>query len=1046
LRKPCGGFLLITANSIIHIDQGHVGHTAMVNKFCKRTTHLKMSQVLSNSISLERSISISLDPQEVVFILKGGEIYRLGLRMDGKRLNRMIWELLGKSVPATSGIALDDSPRIFLGSELSKSCMIKFEKSHIRNVTVKQEKTDIFNHLKANDNTEVDIDLYGHDKPSQDSQQPKKMIKTDFDWEFKIEHEISNLGPINDYSIGPSHHVVKDKKLENALIPHDVLLCSGVGKYGSLNIVNQHIYPESGNSFSLPGCKGLWTLKSATEEMHDHLIISKSDRTLVLSSGDELQEIKAHKLYSQGPTIALGEFPSFRVFVQVYKTGLRLIDSKLNTLICSKTVARNRTADMWVSSASVLEPYVLLHHQSGSVTLLKYNNEASELVTIEPKFDDNQKKFQCGALFSGSTDLFVPNEQLIKSNSQLLNKRTDKSSSDLNNQNSINDGARKLSAAEIEQEDLDLYGTGAVEDTKSTPTANSPTQLSPRTDPDIDHVKPTTSEIFLTLIDPSGNMQLFSLPSGELCALFPKISLVPTLLNQIESQASSSATVSSSDVDFNEIEFFNVEEKLYMILGSVTTEIFLYEFFLDRSLPIHSPWIVDHPNKLATKLNRVSINFIPDIENETSQEANIKRFFPFKNISGRSGVFVLDKEPSWIIGNGQRGVNRYPTRLPNDIVSFSAYNTSSCSNGFVYCTKSGNLKTCQLPSGFEYEFQWTHKTIPMDRNPQKITHHLGSNTYLLASSNQQPFGLVEDSTVQQNQDSNDPIEILTKFYDSNNPPPYLPTNSKYQLDLISPLTWKPVDTFEFNDNEIVSCICSADLETKQTQSGRKNYIVVGTIISMGEDLAVKGKLYVFDVIEVVPEPGKPETGHKLKKIAVIDAKGPVTALAHSQGYLFTGMGNKLIMRKFEDDTTLEGVAFFDLQVYITTITVCKNFLLVGDLYKSAWFLGFQLEPTKIILLGKDYHPCQVMSSEILIQNNIMNFLISDELGNDIVLSYNPNNLQSFSGNKLVFKGDFHTNRRVVKWMRIPAKSIESSDDESSLTNTFYCLGGNIYYL
>jgi hypothetical protein len=46
--------------------------------------------------------------------------------------------------------------------------------------------------------------------------------------------------------------------------------------------------------------------------------------------------------------------------------------------------------------------------------------------------------------------------------------------------------------------------------------------------------------------------------------------------------------------------------------------------------------------------------------------------------------------------------------------------------------------------------------------------------------------------------------------------------------------------YEFAQNEFVNAVESIPLETLSTEQGLKDYIVVGTTISRGEDLAVKG--------------------------------------------------------------------------------------------------------------------------------------------------------------------------------------------------------------
>jgi hypothetical protein len=50
---------------------------------------------------------------------------------------------------------------------------------------------------------------------------------------------------------------------------------------------------------------------------------------------------------------------------------------------------------------------------------------------------------------------------------------------------------------------------------------------------------------------------------------------------------------------------------------------------------------------------------------------------------------------------------------------------------------------------------------------------------------------------------------------------------------------------------------------------------------------------VFDVIDVVPEPGRPQTNHKLKPFFSTDEKNPVTSICGCNGYLLAAIGTKV---------------------------------------------------------------------------------------------------------------------------------------------------------
>jgi hypothetical protein len=50
---------------------------------------------------------------------------------------------------------------------------------------------------------------------------------------------------------------------------------------------------------------------------------------------------------------------------------------------------------------------------------------------------------------------------------------------------------------------------------------------------------------------------------------------------------------------------------------------------------------------------------------------------------------------------------------------------------------------------------------------------------------------------------------------------------------------------------------------------------------------------------------------------------------------------QIILQDFEDTERLNGIAFLDAQVYLTSVACIKNMFLIGDLCKSIWFVAFQ---------------------------------------------------------------------------------------------------------
>lgn len=114
--------------------------------------------------------------------------------------------------------------------------------------------------------------------------------------------------------------------------------------------------------------------------------------------------------------------------------------------------------------------------------------------------------------------------------------------------------------------------------------------------------------------------------------------------------------------------------------------------------------------------------------------------------------------------------------------------------------------------------------------------------------------------------------------------------------MFSPVSWDtiPNTKFDLEQWEHVTCLKNVSLAYEGTRSGLKGYIVIGTNYNYGEDITSRGRILIFDIIEVVPEPGQPLTKNKFKQIYAKEQKGPVSAITQVCGFLVSAIGQKVV--------------------------------------------------------------------------------------------------------------------------------------------------------
>lgn len=352
----------------------------------------------------------------------------------------------------------------------------------------------------------------------------------------------------------------------------------------------------------------------------------------------------------------------------------------------------------------------------------------------------------------------------------------------------------------------------------------------------------------------------------------------------------------------------------------------------------------------------------------------------YDNIGGYSVIFLGGASPSFVI-KSSKSMPKVIGLQGAGVRAMSSFHTEGCERGFIYADSEGISRVSQLPSDCTFaELGLPVKKIPFNIDIGNIAYHPPMNVYVLGCNTHEAFELPKD-------------DDYHKSWAAENIS-FKPVVDRGSLKLVSPVNWSVIDTVELGEYEVVMCAKTLNLEVSESTNERKHLIAVGTAISRGEDLPIKGRIYVFDVATVIPEPGKPETNKKLKLIAKEDIpRGAVTALSEvgTQGLMLVAQGQKCMVRGLKEDGTLLPVAFMDMSCYVTNVRELPRtgLCLMSDAFKGVWFTGYTEEPYRMTLFGKSNTTLEALNVDFLPDGEQLFIVTSDADGNIHILEFDP---------------------------------------------------------
>lgn len=375
----------------------------------------------------------------------------------------------------------------------------------------------------------------------------------------------------------------------------------------------------------------------------------------------------------------------------------------------------------------------------------------------------------------------------------------------------------------------------------------------------------------------------------------------------------------------------------------------------------------------------------PAEDDDTTDESRKMPLRACENVGGYNAVFLPGPSPCFLIKSA-KSAPRVIGLQGAGVRTLSTFHTEGCERGFIYADSEGIARVTQLAADCSYsELGLSVKKVPLNVAIGSVSHHAAAGVYSIGCNVEEEFELPKDEESNPQQ---------APFWAKEKDLTFKPMAERGVLKLVSPKNWSVIDSVDMEPCEVLLCLETLNLEISETTHERRELIVVGTAISRGEDLPIRGRIHVYDVVTVIPEPGRPETDKKFKLVAKEDIpRGGVTAISGvgTQGFVLVAHGQKCTVRGLKEDGSLLPVAFMDMSNYVTSVKEVPGTGLcaMSDAFKGVWFTGYTEEPYKMMLFGKSNTRLEVLNVEFLPDGKELFIVAADADGNIHLFQFDP---------------------------------------------------------
>ncbi|KAI9568018.1 CPSF A subunit region-domain-containing protein [Boletus coccyginus] len=1004
---PCaqsiGGVVILSTNSLIYVDQAARRVSLPVNGWSARVSDIP-------SLPLDKDLDLVLEGSRLVFVdektffvvRKDGMVHPIEIVSDGRTVSKLVLSpaLAQTTIPTVTRQL--DRGMLFVGSTVGPSVLLRAVRVEEEVEDGEADDTSSAPTAVVDTKNVMDIDDFDDDDLYGESKHVTKATangtvagvhpsRTRSVIHLSLCDSLPAYGPIADMTFSLS-------KLGERYVP-ELVVATGSGHLGGFTLFQRDLPVRTKRKLHvLGGARGIWSIPvrqshrvngTSYEKASGGLFAGENDTIVISTDANPSPGVSriatrtaktdlAIPTRIPGTTVGAGPFFQRTAVLHVMTNAIRVLEPDGTERQIIKDMDGNMPRAR-IKACSICDPFVLILREDETIGLFIGETERGKIRRKDMSpMGEKSSRYLAGCFYIDTSSVF-----------------------------------------EMTTTDGTVVASGSA-DKNITSTLQAA-------------VTAGHNSQWLVLIRPQGVMEIWSLPKLTLVFSSVAISALEPVLNDTFDPPAPSPPQDPprkpQDLDIEQILIAPLGESAptpHLLVFMRCGHLAVYEV---HSIPSSTPPSGGRSTFLKiifTKVLTRTFELSKQEEAEKTVLAEQKRisrtFVPFVTCPSTSlnvscghtltGVFFTGDKPSWIVRTDKGGHKLFPS---GHVVvhAFTACSLWESKAEFLVYSDEGPSLLEWIPD-VELDTSLPKRSLPRSRPYSNVVFEPSASLIVAASTLPARFASYdEDNNV---------------FWEPDDAGVSFPQCDCSTLELISPDSWVTMDGYEFAPNEYVNALECVTLETLSTESGSRDFIAIGTSIDRGEDLAVKGATYVFEVVEVVPDPSSSiQRWYKLKLRVRDDSKGPVTALCGINGYLVSSMGQKIFVRAFDLDERLVGVAFLDVGVYVTSLRVLKNLLLIGDAVKSVWLVAFQEDPYKLVILAKDVRRAYATNIDFFFSNGELSIVLNDEEGVLRMFTYDPSDPDSRGGQHLMCNNEFHCHKECRASRTIARRTKEDNE-------------------